>query len=62
MGKAAGEQADGLLHDLRALADSGELDRLSFPTGRDGAGESLAEMVARLDADEAAIKALRECL
>lgn len=62
VGKAAGEQADGLLHDLRALADSGELDRLSFPTGRDGAGESLAEMVARLDADEAAIKALRECL
>lgn len=61
-GVEADAQADFLAHDLRLLADEGALDGIAFMALRDGAEDSAASIFARLDADAAALEALRGCL
>lgn len=55
-------QADGLAHDVKAAIDAGEVQGLSFATRAEGAAESAEVALGRLDADDAALKALRGCM
>lgn len=53
---------DGGVHDLRAAVDAGDpIASVSF-AARDGADETFADVVAAIDAEEAALAALRSCL
>lgn len=60
--QGAKDQADGLAHDLRAQLDAGELDGLEFAAGPDGKAEPVKQVLARMDDEDAALKALRDCL
>ncbi|MBX9643378.1 MAG: hypothetical protein K2W91_04660 [Novosphingobium sp.] len=60
-GPAAQALVDGMAHDVRAALDAGELGEVRFDVG-DGAPLDARSVLARLDDEEAALKALRDCL
>lgn len=62
VGSAAQVQADGLLHDVRGDVEAGKLEGLTFAVGEGGEALSAAQALARLDADQAALDALKGCL
>ena len=61
-GPAAQLQADGLAHDVRADLDAGKLDGLNFAV--EGAAEPVSAKMAltRMEADKAALDALKDCM
>lgn len=62
VGAGAREQLDGLTHDLRGQIEAGALEGLTFITGEDGVARSASEILTTLEADRAALDALKGCL
>lgn len=61
-GAGARLDLDGGVHDLRAAIETGDaLDDVAF-AARDGADETMGDVLASIDAEAAALKALRGCL
>ncbi len=54
-------QADGAAHDLKAALDDDGLGDIAFGV-RDGETSTVAAVLADIDAEDAALKALRDCL
>ncbi|WP_068090888.1 phage tail tip lysozyme [Novosphingobium rosa] len=61
VGAGARDQLDGMMHDVRGMVDAGDLDGVTFDIG-DGAQISAAELLARIEGDAEALKALRDCM
>ncbi|WP_310532508.1 hypothetical protein [Novosphingobium sp.] len=61
-GAAVTAQVEGLAHDVRAAIEAGDLDGLAFAAIEGREATVAAEVLAKLDADDAALKALRGCL
>jgi Phage tail lysozyme len=61
-GSGAKAQADGLTHDVAARIDEGAFDGLDFAASSDRPVQSAALIKASLDAEDTALKAIRECL
>lgn len=61
IGEGAKLDIAALRHDLEAAIDADELGGVAF-TVRDGASESAADVLATIEAEEAALTALRACL
>jgi len=57
---AATRQIDSMVHDLKMLVD--EVPDMRVRVGDDGVDHPLADVLAELDADEAAIDAARKCM
>lgn len=54
-------QADGAAHDLKSELESGGMADIAFGV-RDGEATTVAATLADIDAEDAALKALRDCL
>lgn len=61
VGPAVQAQVDGLMHDMKNSIDAGETAGIAFAV-RDGIAESAELASAALDADDAALAAIRGCL